>query len=233
MQSNNWKSSNAGCASGWIDVDVTDCQQDGNAKIRLLYNTKVNPGEPSSIICEVSGNPVIDSSDVALLDESGLQFPLTSYLIDRKYLFVGNFSSIFVDNGMSFTCRVSGGVSLQLSNFSFYALPRLDQLKAPQIEVEATQVTVTWQRWTVEDGIGDGPAEAYKVYYKQSDSDNWNFHRSVAVKNSDQVTYNSVIAGLDWSSSYDFTVTVKRPGPRGEGSKETLTSATTLCDGKW
>ncbi|XP_070563656.1 receptor-type tyrosine-protein phosphatase kappa-like [Ptychodera flava] len=222
--------SNGECAPGWIDVDIPDCQQDGNTKIRLLYNTKVNPGEPSSIICVVSGNPVIHSSDVALSDESGSQFPLTSYLIDRKYLFVGNFSSIIVDHGMSLTCGVFGGVSLQLNNFSFYALPRLAQLKAPQIEVEATQATVTWQRWTVEDDIGDGPVEAYKVYYKQSDSDNWDFHRSVAVKDQDQVTYNSVIPDLDWSTGYDFTVTVKRPGPRGEGSKETFASATTLCD---
>ncbi|XP_070562285.1 angiopoietin-1 receptor-like [Ptychodera flava] len=224
------KCSNAECASGWIDVDVTDCQQDGNAKIRLVYSTKVNPGEPSSIICVVSGNPVIKASDVALSDESGLEFPLTSYLIDQKYLFVGNFSSIIVDHGMSFTCNVSGGVSLQLNNISFYALPRLDQLKAPQIEVEATQVTVTWQRWTVEDDIGDGPVESYKVYYKQYDSDNWNFHRSVAIQDSDQVTYNSVITALDWSTTYYFTVTVKRTGPRGEGSKDTFTSATTLCD---
>ncbi|XP_070563659.1 receptor-type tyrosine-protein phosphatase S-like [Ptychodera flava] len=222
--------SNGECAPGWIDIDIPDCQQDGNAKIRLMYNTKVNPGEPSSIICVVSGNPVIDSSDVALLDQSGLQFSLTSYLIDRKYLFVGNFSSIIVAGGMSFTCDVSSGVSLQFNNFSFYALPRLDQLKAPQIEVEATQATVTWRRWTVEDDIGDGPVEAYKVYYKQSDSDNWDFHRSIVVKDQDRVTYNSVIAGLDWSTSYDFTVTVKRPGPRGEGSKEIFTSATTLCD---
>ena len=70
------------------------------------------------------------------------------------------------------------------------------------------------------------------MYYRKTTDADWILYQSIDIEDADKMSYSSVIDGLDWSTSYDFTVTVKRPGPKGEGSKDTYTTQTTLCDGK-
>ncbi|XP_070563324.1 angiopoietin-1 receptor-like isoform X2 [Ptychodera flava] len=221
--------SNGQCAPGWMDVNITDCQQDGSPTILSLHNIKVNPGEQTSIICTIIGNPVASPDDVTLVDQSGFPVTRTSHSYTGKYLSMTNFGSLIVDNGRSYTCRV-GSRSKDLTAFNEYALPTFSPSNIPQITLQATQVIVTWEKWVVGDDLGEGPAEAYKVYFKKTTDVDWTQHQNFQVVDQDQTTYTTDITGLDWSTSYDFTVTVKRPGLRGEGSMETVTTAITLCD---
>ncbi|XP_077981353.1 neogenin-like [Glandiceps talaboti] len=113
---------------------------------------------------------------------------------------------------------------------SVYELPRFASTNTPTVTVEATNATITWQKWIESTDIGDGPVEAYNVYYEQSgENNNWTMHHNIVVQDPSKTSYSTTITGLQWSTSYDFTVTVKRPGPKGEGSKDTFTTNITLC----
>ncbi|XP_077981181.1 receptor-type tyrosine-protein phosphatase F-like isoform X2 [Glandiceps talaboti] len=109
-------------------------------------------------------------------------------------------------------------------------LPRFASTNAITVKVEATQATITWQKWNESTDIGDGPVDLYRVYYKETAYINWTLHQNITVIDPSNTSYSTTISGLQWSTSYDFTVTVKRPGPRGEGSKDTFTTKMTLCD---
>ncbi|XP_070563321.1 receptor-type tyrosine-protein phosphatase mu-like isoform X2 [Ptychodera flava] len=220
--------SNGECAIGWFKV-YKDCQRDGSLKIWFLYNIKVNPGELTSIICEVGRNPSVSPDDVALIDQSGIPITRTSHYVRGMYISVSNYSSVPVDNGLQYTCRV-GNQAKQLKSFDKYVLPKFSLSNKPAVKPKATQVTVTWDKWREGIDFGDGPVEAYAVYYKKTAHGDWTAHQNFTLTNPDQTTYSADIAGLDWSTVYDFTVTVRRPGSKGEGSKDTYTTTTTLCD---
>ncbi|XP_070562324.1 uncharacterized protein [Ptychodera flava] len=221
--------SNGQCAPGWVNVNITDCQQDGSPTIWSLYNTKVNPGEQSSIVCTLSANPVLSPDDVTLVDQSGSPVTRTSHYVTGIYLSTSNYSSVTVDHGLTFTCSVSDH-SNELTTLNLYALPRFSELNAPVVTAGTFHATVTWQKWEKGIDFGDGPVESYSVYYiKTRASGDWNLHRKFPVTDQDQTVYSTDITGLDWSTTYNFTVTVKRPGSKGEGSKETITKATTQC----
>ncbi|XP_070564490.1 angiopoietin-1 receptor-like [Ptychodera flava] len=221
--------SNEDCAPGWVNVNITDCQQDGSPKIWSLYNLKVNPGEQTSIICGASRNPVLSADDVALIDQSGSAVTRISHSFTGTYLSISNYSGVTVDNGLQYICRVDGQ-STELTTFNLYVLPKFSQSNLPEITPQATQATVRWEQWQEGKDLGDGPVEAYKVYYKKTADIDWTAHQHFPVVDPDQASYITGISGLDWSTSYDFTVTVKRPGPRGEGGKERYSNVTTLCD---
>ncbi|XP_070564300.1 angiopoietin-1 receptor-like [Ptychodera flava] len=220
--------SNGECAPGWINLS-DDCQQDGSLQIRALYNVKVNPGEQTSIICEVSKNPPISSDDVTLVDQSGSDITQTDHHFSGMYISISNYSNAIVDDGLSYTCRV-GNDSKELTTFEIYVLPEFLPSNRPEISPRATTTAVTWEKWEKGTDPGDGPVESYKVYFKKTADSDWTANRHFQVDDPDQTNYTTNITGLDWSTSYDFTVTVKRPGPRGEGSKDTYSTVNTLCD---
>ena len=92
------------------------------------------------------------------------------------------------------------------------------------------KLTVTWNMWTATSDVGDGPVESYKVYYRESSGENdWISGEVIQVSDPSQTSYSSTITGLQWSTEYEIAVTVKRPGPLGEGSKDTTITGTTLC----
>ncbi|XP_070563083.1 receptor-type tyrosine-protein phosphatase mu-like [Ptychodera flava] len=146
------------------------------------------------------------------------------------YYLTSNYSGVTVDTGLSYTCIVDGQ-SRELTAFDLYVLPKFVERNKPGIIPQATQATVSWEKWEEGTDEGEGPVEAYKVYYRKTTDSIWTEHnQNFPVVDPDQTSYSTDIAGLDWSTEYDFTVTVKRPGPRGEGSKNTYSTATTLCD---
>ncbi|XP_070562429.1 protein sidekick-2-like [Ptychodera flava] len=221
--------SNGQCAPGWIDVDTDGCQQDGSKKIRSLHSLKVNPGEETYIVCEATANPVIEPKDLILLDLSvHSHVNLTDWYISKKYVFVANFSIIVYSHTL-YALAIAGGPSQGIA-VDLYDLPRFSPSNLPNVSVDASTATVRWQRWSATNDLGDGPIQAYIVYYKLSTDVHWILHENIDVADSSTSTYSSVITGLDWSTRYDVTVTLKRPGPRGECSKESYRTVTTLCD---
>ncbi|XP_070563322.1 tyrosine-protein kinase receptor Tie-1-like [Ptychodera flava] len=220
--------SNGECAPGWINV-FADCQQDGSLQIQALYNVKVNPGEQTSIICKVVGNPPASPDDVSLVDQSGSAVIHTDHYFIGMYLFISNYSTATADNGLPYTCR-AGDQSKELTTFETYVLPELSPINRPELSPRATRVTVTWKKWENGTDLGDGPVEAYKVYFKKTADSDWTANQHFQVEDPDQASYTTDITSLDWCTSYDFTVTVKRPGLRGEGSKDTYSTVSTLCD---
>ncbi|XP_077861430.1 uncharacterized protein LOC144341632 [Saccoglossus kowalevskii] len=108
-------------------------------------------------------------------------------------------------------------------------LPRFKTSNKPQVsDSQSDQLTVTWNKWTTDD-IGDGPVVSYKVYYRESDKSDWISGQVIPVSDTSLMSYTSAITGLQWSTQYEITVTVKRPGPLGEGGKLVTTTSTTLC----
>ncbi|XP_077861436.1 uncharacterized protein LOC144341636 [Saccoglossus kowalevskii] len=127
-----------------------------------------------------------------------------------------------------YSCGNSIGFSASIG-VQFYDLPRFQTSSKPQVsDSQSDQLTVTWNKWTTDD-IGDGPVESYKVYYRGSGESDWISGQVIPFSDSSQMIYTSTITGLHWSTEYEITVTVKRPGPLGEGSKDTTITATTLC----
>ncbi|XP_070550722.1 angiopoietin-1 receptor-like [Ptychodera flava] len=198
-------------------------------QIQALYNVKVNPGEQTSIICEVVGNPPASPNDVILVDQSGSAVTHTDHYFRGMYHSITNFSTVTFYDGLSYTCRV-GDQSKELSTFETYVLPEFLPRNRPEIYPRAIRASVTWKKWENGTDLGDGPVEAYKVYFKKTTDSDWTAHQHFPVIDQDQTSYTADIMGLDWCTSHDFTVTVKRPGPLGEGSKKTFSTVSTLCD---
>ncbi|XP_070563328.1 angiopoietin-1 receptor-like [Ptychodera flava] len=219
---------NGECAPGWINVFL-DCQQDGSLKIWALYNVKVNPGEETSIICEVGRNPFVSPDDVTLVDQSGSEITRTSFNSRGRYILLTNYSSSADGDRLPYTCRV-GDQTKQLTTLETYVLPQFSPINRPDLSQRATRITVTWKKWENGTDLGDGPVVSYKVYFKKTTDTDWTAHQHFPVIDQDQTSYTTDITGLVWSTSYDFTVTVKRPGPLGEGSKGTYSTVSTMCD---
>ncbi|XP_070562437.1 uncharacterized protein [Ptychodera flava] len=223
--------SNNKCAAGWINTDIPDCQQDGTKTlIQSLKYVKVNPGEETWITCEVFGNPFSWSDELTLRDlsEPDTSIPSTATRMSGKYTYFANFS-INTEDERRYSLSLKSGSSKQIT-VTQYVLPRFSSNNLPNVSVDASTATVRWQRWSATDDLGDGPIQAYMVYYKRSADADWILHENVDAGDSSTSTYSSVITGLDWSTRYDVTVTLKRPGPKGEGSKESFVTVTTLCD---
>ncbi|XP_077868249.1 uncharacterized protein LOC102809276 [Saccoglossus kowalevskii] len=201
---------NGDCAPGWINLDTidSDCQQDGSPKLKSFSYHKVNPGEETYFICGIIGNPVVTNDEMKLWKLGTTDFlSPTTYNDGEKYTAVGTFTGVVVQND----------------------LPRFQTSDKPQVsDSQSDQLTVTWNKWTTDD-IGDGPVESYKVYYRESVESDWISGQVLSVSDSSQMSYTSTITGLQWSTQYEITVTVKRPGPLGEGSKDTAITETTLC----
>ncbi|XP_077868845.1 receptor-type tyrosine-protein phosphatase T-like, partial [Saccoglossus kowalevskii] len=154
----------------------------------------------------------------------------THYDDDDKYTAIGNFTVAVVQNDDVYFC---GAPDIGFNGFSvtvkLYDLPRFQTSNKPQVsDSQSDQLTVTWNKWTTDD-IGEGPVESYKVYYRESGESDWISGQVISVSDSSQMSYTSTITGLQWSTQYEITVTVKRPGPLGEGSKDTTITETTLC----
>ncbi|XP_077862006.1 LOW QUALITY PROTEIN: receptor-type tyrosine-protein phosphatase T-like [Saccoglossus kowalevskii] len=217
---------NGDCAPGWINLDTidSDCQQDGSPHIRNFYNYKVNPGEDTYFICEFSGNPVVASDDMMLWkSETTNYLSPTNYIAENKYIAIGNFS---VTVGYPNTGLLSS-ITVDL-----YDLPRFSESNKPSVSedtIHSDQFTVAWKAWNNEEDIGDGPIESYHVYYRESGESVWTSRQVISVTNTSHMSYSSTITGLQWSTEYEITVTVKRPGPLGEGSKNTAITTTTMC----
>ncbi|XP_077981810.1 uncharacterized protein LOC144436825 [Glandiceps talaboti] len=109
-------------------------------------------------------------------------------------------------------------------------LPKFARGYLPTVEVEATQVTVQWRKWNESIDVGYGPVEAYRVYSKQTDGDDdWTQHQDITVQDPEVASYNTIVSGLLWSTSYDFAVAVKIQEQMEEDVKHIRTE-TTLCD---
>ncbi|XP_070548931.1 receptor-type tyrosine-protein phosphatase mu-like [Ptychodera flava] len=121
--------------------------------------------------------------------------------------------------------------SKQLTTFDLYVLPKFVGSNKPDITPQATQATVNWRNGRKGlTKVRDLLRLTKCTTRRQADSIWTEHNQNFPVVDPDQTSYSTDIAGLDWSTEYDFTVTVKRPGPRGEGSKKTYSTATTLCD---
>nr|XP_006815884.1 PREDICTED: tenascin-like [Saccoglossus kowalevskii] len=213
---NNGVCPNGDCVPGWINLDTIDsyCQQ-------------VNPGEVTNFYCEVSGNPVFDSNDLKIWKSGTSNYLTLTNTGSSKYIIFGNSTSVVVDSGDMYSCGNSIGF-LGSTSVQFYGLPRFSDTNKPDIDVSFDKLTVTWNKWTTDD-IGDGPVESHKLYYRESDENDWISGQVIPVSDSSQMSYTSTIKGLQWSTQYEITVIVKRPGPLGEGSKDTTIIGTTLC----
>ncbi|XP_077864925.1 uncharacterized protein LOC102807930 [Saccoglossus kowalevskii] len=220
---------NGDCAPEWINLDTidSDCQQDGTLKCTRFFNHKVNPGEVTNFYCEVSGNPVFDSNDLKIWKSGTSNYLTLTNTGSSKYIIFGNSTSVVVDSGDMYSCGNSIGF-LGSTSVQFYGLPRFSDTNKPDIDVSFDKLTVTWNKWTTDD-IGDGPVESHKLYYRESDENDWISGQVIPVSDSSQMSYTSTIKGLQWSTQYEITVIVKRPGPLGEGSKDTTIIGTTLC----
>ncbi|XP_077863330.1 receptor-type tyrosine-protein phosphatase mu-like [Saccoglossus kowalevskii] len=197
-------------------------------KSRRFVNHKVNPGEVTNFYCEVSGNPVFDSNDLKIWKYGTSDYLTLNNTGSSKYIVFGNSTSVVVDSGDMYSCGNSIGFSGSIS-VQFYGLPRFNDTNKPYIDVvNFDQLTVTWNKWTTND-IGDGPVESYKVYYRESGESDWISGQVTPVSDTSQMSYTSTITGLQWSTQYEITVTVKRPGPLGEGSKDITITAETKC----
>ncbi|XP_077867374.1 receptor-type tyrosine-protein phosphatase T-like [Saccoglossus kowalevskii] len=154
----------------------------------------------------------------------------TTYNDGDKYTAIGNFTVVVVQNDDVYFC---GAPYIGFNGFSItlqlYDLPRFHASNKPKVsDSQSDKLTVTWNKWTTDD-IGDGPVESYKVYYRESGESDWISGEVIPVSDSSQMSYTSTITGLQWSTEYEITVTVKRPGPLGEGNKDTTITETTLC----
>uniref|UniRef100_A0ABM0MWU3 Tyrosine-protein kinase receptor Tie-1-like n=1 Tax=Saccoglossus kowalevskii TaxID=10224 RepID=A0ABM0MWU3_SACKO len=223
---------NGDCATGWINIDTvdSDCQQDGTPKIRRFLNHKVNPGEvyTTQFYCEVSGNPVSNSGDLKIWKSGTSDYLTLTNTGSSKYLVFVNSTSVNVDIRDVYNCGYPSNGPKESINIQYYVLPTFRVNNGPSVnDFRSDQITVTWNEWTTDD-IGDGPVEFYKVYYRMSDQNDW-IPASTLISDTSQTNYKSNITGLQWSTEYEITVTVKRPGPLGEGSKDATITATTLC----
>ncbi|XP_077981809.1 receptor-type tyrosine-protein phosphatase F-like [Glandiceps talaboti] len=225
---------NGECAPGWITLNSNECQGKGVPMIVTFFNNKVNPGEETSFICKSYGNPGPGSNEihVQLLGSSSWS-SANDIQEESSYLYAAIFTGITVNANEQYICVLQISQfdsSSKTINVDLYDLPRFASTNTPTVMVEATQTTISWQKWDESTDIGDGPVEAYRVYYKQTGENNWTLYQHFTVQNPSKTSYSTIITGLQWSTSYDFTVTVKRPGPKGEGSKDTYITAITLCD---
>ncbi|XP_077981803.1 uncharacterized protein LOC144436819 [Glandiceps talaboti] len=226
--------SSTGCAQGWTSAINNECQGKLIPNIVGFMNVKVNPDEKTYFICKSYGIREPESNEIQIqLSGSSSWLPANDIQEESSYVYAANFTGVTVNVNDRYTCM------LQLSPFntviktivvSVYELPRFASTNTPTVTVEATNATITWQKWIESTDIGDGPVEAYNVYYEQSgENNNWTMHHNIVVQDPSKTSYSTTITGLQWSTSYDFTVTVKRPGPKGEGSKDTFTTNITLC----
>ncbi|XP_070550729.1 uncharacterized protein [Ptychodera flava] len=227
--------SNGECAPGWINV-LTDCQQDGSLQIRALYNVKVNPGEQTNIICEVVGNPPASPNVVTLVDQSGSAITRTDHYLSGMYLSISNYSTSTVDNGLPYTCRV-GEQTKVLTTFETYD---------GSLQIRAlynVKVNPGEQTNIICGVVGNPPASANDVtLVDQSGSAITRTDHNLSGMYLSISTYSTstVDNGLPYTcrvgnqskelTTFETYVTVKRPGPLGEGSKETYSTAITLCD---
>ncbi|XP_077981808.1 receptor-type tyrosine-protein phosphatase T-like [Glandiceps talaboti] len=227
---------NGECAPGWIPLSNNECQGKGIPKVTEFYNDKVNPGEETSFTCESYGNPGPASGSneiqVQLIGSSSWLTP-NNIQEESSYLYAATFNDVTVNAGEQYFCFLQiypFRASSQTITVDVYDLPRFASTNTPTVMVEATEATISWQKWDESTDIGDGPVEAYTVYYKQTGENDWTLHEDFTVQDPSKTSYSTTITGLQWSTSYDFTVTVKRPGPNGEGSKDAYITEITLCD---
>ncbi|XP_071854934.1 immunoglobulin-like and fibronectin type III domain-containing protein 1 isoform X1 [Apostichopus japonicus] len=115
------------------------------------------------------------------------------------------------------TLATSGGESSS-SDEIYYYVPRLPEYQAAPtvIHVSSDSLTVNWPPW---DGvIGTPPVVEYRLFTKESESEDWPSTFITVNASDDQEMYSVMMTPFEPDTEYDFRVTAVRGGPNGDGT---------------
>ncbi|PIK46311.1 putative receptor-type tyrosine-protein phosphatase alpha, partial [Apostichopus japonicus] len=191
-------------------------------------NVKISWKVPTDDISCSSGVTVLTifyaSINLETLHEGGYNItdPSNTSLTLTDLKSEGNYS-------IQMTLATSGGESSS-SDEIYYYVPRLPEYQsAPTVlHISSDSQTVNWPAW---DGvIGTPPVVEYRLFTKESESEDWPSTFITINANDDQEMYSVIMTPLEPDTEYDFRVTAVREGPNGDGSPGPVLDGTrTYC----
>ncbi|XP_035661274.1 uncharacterized protein LOC118405716 [Branchiostoma floridae] len=198
--------------------------------ITALTNSKVNPGQPTTVFCAATGNPTPTGTEMTLQLMNGtLLQPTASFTQGRGRSARFSVTSIRQEDILTCIVNTIAGSDEKTVDPLVYELPQL--VKPPTVlkrDIEATRLTVSFDGWTPNIDLGEGPVVSYIVKYRKDRDGNWNSFPSIEEDGSIEVHYQT-IAGLTPYTTYDISVQTFRIGEGGGGPTGPGITATTKC----
>ncbi|XP_030852512.1 fibronectin [Strongylocentrotus purpuratus] len=205
-------------------------QPDSSYAIASFYYTKVNNGEPTTLVCVVTGSPPPTSENISVThstgeDEGIVLLESTVHESSRTSQYQVRVS--LGEAPLNFTCllrRPDGeSVSKDLA-VSVFEPPSFVESNILVQEMTSHSVTIRWTPWNETCDRGDGQVIGYRVYYNTPGQDD------IARASRDLIRDTTfTIANLTRDTEYDFRVTASREGPAGGGRYSSSERAKTKC----
>ncbi|XP_070564064.1 receptor-type tyrosine-protein phosphatase T-like [Ptychodera flava] len=139
------------------------------------------------------------------------------------YTFTNTFEGVVVTNDESVTCKLMPSSVEESEKAYAYVQPLLTH-KPRIIDINKTEMIVSWDTWDGQVDYGDGPIEKYEVYFKMTGNDEF---RQAGTTNQ-KTTYK--MEGLFPFTNYTFAVKTHRPDVGGGGDLGPPVVGQTLCD---
>ncbi|XP_072172636.1 receptor-type tyrosine-protein phosphatase S-like [Diadema setosum] len=205
-------------------------------RIESFNFTKVNDGQPTLLLCTVSGDPLPPEESISVERTSsgswmGEVVSLGSHgndtLTSVAYAFQVMVRS---DNGsQGFQCVIKtpdGDIVSAEVLVSVYELPALAlSPRAPSNNVTSDSITLNWLAWHSSTDEGEGPVIGYKVYYRVAG------HGSefMSVSMSPITGLTTTVMNLTLDTEYEFAVAAVRQGEGGVGPLSRSLTVRTKC----
>eukprot|EP00057_Strongylocentrotus_purpuratus_P006041 XP_011660515.1 PREDICTED: angiopoietin-1 receptor-like [Strongylocentrotus purpuratus] len=205
-------------------------QPDSSSAIASFFYTKVNNGEPTTLVCVVTGSPPPTSENISVThaageDEGIVLLESTVYESTRTSRYQVIVSLDEVPQNFMCLLRIPGGESVsKYLAVSVYEPPSFVEAHLLVQEMTSHSVTIRWTPWNETYDLGDGPVIGYRVYY------NTHGQADIAWASRDLIRDTHVnITNLTRDTEYDFRVTASREGSFGEGRYSSVAGARTKC----
>eukprot|EP00057_Strongylocentrotus_purpuratus_P016842 XP_011671316.1 PREDICTED: mucin-5AC-like [Strongylocentrotus purpuratus] len=207
-------------------------QPDSSYAIASFFYTKVNNGEPTTLVCVVTGSPPPTSENISVTYAAGADEGIVLLETNVNESTRTSRYQVRVSLGeapQNFTCllrRPNGeNVSKDLA-VSVYEPPSFVESNILVQEMTSHSVTIRWTHWNETNDRGDGPVIGYRVYHSTHGQGD------IARASSDRIRDTTfTITNLTRDTVYDFRVTASREGPSGEGMFSSVARARTKCTG--
>eukprot|EP00057_Strongylocentrotus_purpuratus_P017912 XP_011672386.1 PREDICTED: receptor-type tyrosine-protein phosphatase F isoform X1 [Strongylocentrotus purpuratus] len=192
--------------------------------------TKVNNGEPTTLVCVVTGSPLPTSENISVTYAAGgdegivlLGTTVNESTRTSRYQVIVSLGEV----PLNFTCllRRPDGESVSKDvAVSVYEPPSFVEAHLLVQEMTSHSITLRWTPWNENNDRGNGPVIGYRVYYNTHGQDD------IASASGDLIRdTNFTITNLTRDTVYDFRVTASREGPSGEGRYISVAGTRTKC----